>query len=551
MTTKKDYLRFIPLGGTGEVGKNMLVFETNSSMIIVDAGISFPSPDMLGIDLIAPDVEFLKTKKNKIKALVITHGHEDHIGAVAYLLKNIDIPVIYATRFTMGLIEYKLKEAKVKANLQIVAAGDVIEAGDFTVEYVQTTHSIPDGCGIYIKTPAGSIYHTGDFKLDPNPIDGRKTDFERLSRIADEGIDIMLSDSTNVDKPGYTASEKDVYPALKNAVEAAPGRVIFTTFSSNIHRLQQAINLAQEFNRKVVIAGRSIKTYIEIASKYGYMNLPDNIFVKPELAESYKPEDILILSTGSQGETQSVLNRIANGTHKDIKLMEGDTVILSSKAIPGNERSVSNLIDNLYKAGANVLYNTAEKLHVSGHASQEEQKVMLSLMKPKYFIPTHGEFWMLIKHGRLAYSLGMDADKIILANNGDMIEYSEGECKIVDTVDNGIILLNNQNVITPDILEERQKIAMEGLLSASWVIDSKRKKVISKIKLDSFGCLDNDQQDDIYPILSSDIVGYSEELLTQSSNQETYKIKINEMISQIIYKRTKKNPQVNLNCMFI
>ena len=428
---KKTKLKIIPLGGLLEIGKNITVFEYENDIVLVDCGLAFPEDDMLGIDLVIPDLTYLEKNKEKIRGLVVTHGHEDHIGAIPYLLKQFNVP-IYATKLTIGLIEHKLEEHKLlrSTKMKVVNPGQSINLGCMKIEFIRITHSIPDACSLAIHTPAGVIVHTGDFKIDYTPIDGEMADFGKLASLGNKGVLALMSDSTNAERRGYTMSESTVGEVLDKLFVNCTKRIVVATFASNVHRVQQIVNSAVKYGRKIAICGRSMLNVIETARKLGYIKVPDNAFIDIDMIKSYPDENLTIITTGSQGETMSALTRMASGEHKKVQITPNDLVIISANPIPGNENSVSKVIDDLMKIGAEVVYNGLEDIHVSGHACQEEQKLMISLVRPKYFIPVHGEYRQLIAHSQTAQKVGIDPENIFIMTNGRVLELNEYEAKL-------------------------------------------------------------------------------------------------------------------------
>ena len=461
-------IHIYPLGGLGEVGKNMTVYECCGDMIIVDCGLVFPDNDMFGVDMVIPDFTFVVQNKDKIKGLLITHGHEDHIGAIPYLLRNFNVP-IYATRLTIGLIEGKLKEHRLlsSAKLNTVAPGETVKLGKFTVEFIHVNHSIPDSVGFAITCGAGTVVQTGDFKIDTTPIDDFVIDIGRFSELGKQGVLALMSDSTNAARPGYTPSERIVGESFSKLFgQAGDSRIIVATFSSNIHRIQQIIDEAVRCGRKVAVSGRSMINVVNVAANLGYLNVPDNVLVDIEMIRNYPANEMVIVTTGSQGEPMSGLTRMANSEHRKLQIRQGDTVIISATPIPGNEIMVSRIIDQLYRCGANVIYNRIADVHVSGHACQEELKLMHTLVKPKYFIPVHGEYRMLHRHAQLAQELGMPEDNVIILEMGQALELSEDEANITGPIPTGSVMVDGLGVgdVGNVVLRDRKHLSQDGLI---------------------------------------------------------------------------------------
>ena len=459
-------MRIIPLGGLEKIGMNITAFEYEDSIIVVDCGLSFPEEDMLGIDLVIPDVTYLKDNIQKVKGFVITHGHEDHIGGLSYLLNEVNVPV-YATKLVCGLIEGKLKENHItNYTLNEVHHGDEVQIGCMKVGFIHTNHSIPDASALYFRTPVGTIVHTGDFKMDLTPVDGRQMDIHKFAELGRRGVLLLMSDSTNAERPGYTESETTVGHAFRKAFRAAKGRIILATFASNISRIQQAINTAVQFKRKVTVLGRSMVNNVQIAIELGYLDVPEGVLIEPDELNRYPDDQILILTTGSQGEPMAGLSRMASNNHRSVSIMPGDTVIISATPIPGNETGVGRTIDNLMRLGANVIAGRDKKIHVSGHASQEELKLMLELIKPKYFIPVHGEYRMLKTHGDLAVMMGVAKDHVLIGDNGQIFEFSNRSGHKTGHVNAGRVFVDGLGVgdVGNIVIRDRQQLAMEGVV---------------------------------------------------------------------------------------
>lgn len=456
----------IPLGGLGEIGKNMTVIQYGNDIIVIDAGLAFPDDDMFGIDLVIPDMSYLIENRDKVRAVVITHGHEDHIGGLSYLLNEVNVPV-YATKLVCGLIEGKLKENHItNYTLNEVHHGDEVQIGCMKVGFIHTNHSIPDASALYFRTPVGTIVHTGDFKMDLTPVDGRQMDIHKFAELGRRGVLLLMSDSTNAERAGYTESETTVGHAFRKAFRAAKGRIILATFASNISRIQQAINTAVQFKRKVTVLGRSMVNNVQIAIELGYLDVPEGVLIEPDELNRYPDDQILILTTGSQGEPMAGLSRMASNNHRSVSIMPGDTVIISATPIPGNETGVGRTIDNLMRLGANVIAGRDKKIHVSGHASQEELKLMLELIKPKYFIPVHGEYRMLKTHGDLAVMMGVAKDHVLIGDNGQIFEFSNRSGHKMGHVNAGRVFVDGLGVgdVGNIVIRDRQQLAMEGVV---------------------------------------------------------------------------------------
>lgn len=463
---KKEKLMVIPLGGLGEIGKNMTVIQYGNDIIVIDAGLAFPDDDMFGIDLVIPDMSYLIENRDKVRAVVITHGHEDHIGGLSYLLNEVNVPV-YATKLVCGLIEGKLKENHItNYTLNEVHHGDEVQIGCMKVGFIHTNHSIPDASALYFRTPVGTIVHTGDFKMDLTPVDGRQMDIHKFAELGRRGVLLLMSDSTNAERAGYTESETTVGHAFRKAFRAAKGRIILATFASNISRIQQAINTAVQFKRKVTVLGRSMVNNVQIAIELGYLDVPEGVLIEPDELNRYPDDQILILTTGSQGEPMAGLSRMASNNHRSVSIMPGDTVIISATPIPGNETGVGRTIDNLMRLGANVIAGRDKKIHVSGHASQEELKLMLELIKPKYFIPVHGEYRMLKTHGDLAVMMGVAKDHVLIGDNGQIFEFSNRSGHKTGHVNAGRVFVDGLGVgdVGNIVIRDRQQLAMEGVV---------------------------------------------------------------------------------------
>lgn len=471
-------LRIIPLGGLGEIGKNTMVIAYGDDMMLVDAGLAFPSEDMLGVDLVLPDISFLVKNQDKIKGLAITHGHEDHIGGIPYILKQFSIPAIYGPALALSLLESKLPEYGLESftALHKIQPRQQVRIGCFTVDFIRCTHSIADSYSLIIRTPVGNLVHTGDFKFDFTPVDGEQYDIASLTRAAEEGILLLMSDSTNTEREGYTPSERTVWRKLDEVFANATKRIIVTTFASNVHRMKQIIQAAIKYDRKVAILGRSMLNLAGIARELGYMTFPDGLLVPVEEVNSLPLDKVVIMTTGSQGEPLSALSRIARNEHKQISILPGDTVIISATPIPGNERSIAKTINALSLRGANVIYGRDAGVHVSGHACREEQKLMINICQPKFFMPVHGEYRMLVKHGELAVDCGVDPENIFIMDNGDVLELTKDSGKKVDPVEAGVILIDESRSweIDQAIVDERRHLAEDGIVIIALTLDYKK-----------------------------------------------------------------------------
>ncbi len=481
-------LQIIPLGGLGEVGKNMTLIKYEDHIIVIDGGVIFPEDELLGVDMVIPDYSYLLANKDKLRAFILTHGHEDHIGAMPYILQNLTAPV-YGSRFTLGLLKGKLIEHHVSADLKEVSPRQKVTIGPFEVEFIRVAHSIPDCMAVAVHTPIGTVLMVSDFKMDMSPIDGQLTDFGRLSRLGEAGVLLLLADSTNAEKEGFTPSERTVGEAFDRIFFAAKGRIILTSFASNVHRIQQAVWSAQRAGRKVAIVGRGMQNVSSIAMELGYLKIPSDLLVDIEQVNYLPANKILILTTGSQGEPLSGLTRMSMGEHRQVHIIPGDLVIVSATPIPGNERLVGKTIDNLFRQGAMVIHEKGEKIHVSGHASREELKVLLNMIKPKFFIPVHGEYRMLYKHALLAQQIGMDEKNIFILENGQVLDVSRRGCKINGTVPSGRVFIDGLGVgdVGNAVLKDRKLLSEGGVVIVTLVIDEKSKQVVGGPEIFSRG----------------------------------------------------------------
>ncbi|HBG47211.1 MAG TPA: ribonuclease J [Deltaproteobacteria bacterium] len=479
---EKDTLRIIPLGGLGEIGLNMAAMEYGDSIIVIDCGLMFPEDYMLGIDIVIPDVSYLRKNREKVKAFVITHGHEDHTGALPFVLREVNAP-IYGTALTIGLIEEKLSEFGLlpSTTFETVRPRDRVVIGPFDIEFIRVSHSIVDGCGLAIRTPVGTVIHTGDFKMDQTPVDGEVMDYARFSEYGESGVLLLMSDSTNVEREGYTLSEREIGYNLEEIFRKCQGRIIVAAFSSNIHRVQQVIDAAEKFGRKVVLNGKSMVANVRIARTLGYLKVPEGIVADIKDIDGIPHQRVVLLTTGSQGEPMSALTRMAMDNHKQIKVAKGDTVILSSKFIPGHEKAISTMMNHLYRRGADVIYEKVSEVHVSGHASQEELKIMLNMVRPKYFMPVHGEYRHLVLHGRLALKVGIPQENIVIAEDGDVVGFSSQDGLVRgEKVDYGRVFVDGKGVgdVGEMVLKDRGHLAQDGMVLAVVVINNATGEIV-------------------------------------------------------------------------
>lgn len=546
-------IRITPLGGLGEIGGNITVIESQNSAIIIDAGMSFPDESMHGVDILVPDFSYLHAIKDKIAGLIITHAHEDHIGAVPYLFKQLQFP-IYGTPLPLGMIGNKFDECglkKFRSMFRIIEKRKPIKIGDFEIEWIHITHSVIDASALAINTQAGLIFHTGDFKIDHTPVDDLPTDLHRIAYYGEKGVMLLLSDSTNSHRPGYTSSESSVGPSFENVFKNTSDRIIMSTFSSNIHRVYQVINYGLKFNRKICVIGRSMEKNLEITRQLGYINIPQEVFIEAHEVEKYDDSEILIVTTGSQGETMSALYRMATDEHRHIKIKPTDTIIISAKPIPGNEGSVSKVINFLMKSGAKVAYQDFSEIHVSGHAAQEEQKLMLRLIKPKFFLPVHGEYNHLAKHKETAIKCGVLERNIILMEDGDQIEVCPTYMKKIRSVKNGKLFIDNQlgKIISNLTILDRQKLAEDGIIIISMQISKNTNSIVGNPRIQTFGLLGDKEEKYFIKELEDSINLY----INASKNEQMNKNLENSLkhhLRKIAFKKFKKYPTMVINIYF-
>ena len=541
-------LKIIPLGGLGEIGKNMTAFECGGDIIVVDCGMGFPDEDMYGIDIVLPDISYLRSNADRIRGMILTHGHEDHIGAVPYVLRELDIP-IYTTPLTAALVELKLEEHDLLYNTQIFTkkTGSVFRLGCFTVEFIHVNHSIPDSVALAIGTPLGTVIHTGDFKIDVTPISGGMLDIARFGQLGNDGVLALLSDSTNAEKAGHSDSERKVGESFDKLFMGCDKRIIITTFASNVHRLQQIINVASKYGRKVGITGRSMENVLRVATVLSYMDIPNDVMMDIDKLNKLPKNKVVIISTGSQGEAMSALYRMAFSEHKQITVDAGDRVIISASAIPGNENMISRVIDELFHKGAEVIYDRHTDLHVSGHASQEEHKMILGLVKPKYFIPVHGEYRMLVKHAELAKIMGVNPKNIVLAENGKVIEITKKSIKCEESVPSGAVLVDGSGVgeVGSVVMRDRHRLAEDGMVVVVMPFSSNDHKILADPEIVTRGFIYVKEAEQ----LIEELKRVTMESVTACEAQHisdftTIKSKVKSNISGYLYKTTRRSPMI-------
>jgi ribonuclease J len=540
----------VPLGGLGEVGKNMTSIEYGRNLIVIDSGMMFPESDMLGVDYILPDWEYLRDKKDILRAVLITHGHLDHIGALTHFLKEFNVPV-YATRLTRGLIEVKLKDEQMleTTSLHTYKAGDVINIGPFTIEPYHVCHSIPDSVGLGITTPAGLIVHSGDFKLDHTPVDGWPTDQAKLAEFSRRGVLVLLSDSTNADQPGATPSEAVLDNSFHQIMREAPGRLIIATFASLISRIQQIVNVAERHNRKIAIAGRSMVENTKMARELGYLSIPDNMLISLDEVKNLPPHQVIIMATGSQGEPMAVLNRLATGRHHSLQIQDQDTVVLSSHTIPGNEETTHNLINRLFQRGADVYYGPVAQTHVSGHASQEELKLLINMLRPKFFVPVHGELRHLTQHGKIAQQLGMSKSNIAVIENGYPVTIDGDQLEVGPRVPGDYVFVDGSLVgeVGPMVMNQRDGLAQSGFVTAIAGYDRQSGKTVGKPRIITRGF--------VYVPDADDLLSRAEDVLRRAASVRNgtgpHKVeeKVERALSSFFYRETKRRPVVTVALM--
>ncbi|MGI6485215.1 MAG: ribonuclease J [Tepidanaerobacteraceae bacterium] len=548
MSKNGHKLMIIPLGGMGEIGKNMTVIEYNKEILVIDCGLMFPEEEMLGIDIVIPDISYLIENKHKIKGIVMTHGHEDHIGALPYVLQLLDVP-LYGTKLTLGLVEGKLREVKIKKNIcmNVIKPPSSVKIGSFKIDFIRVNHSIPDSVGLAIHTPVGIICHTGDFKLDQTPVNGEKADLNKFAELGSKGVLVLMSDSTNAEREGYTMSEKVVGQTVEDIFRTVKGRIIVATFATNIHRIQQIFDAASKFDRKVAIVGRSMVNVANIAMDLEYLTVPTSLLVEMDDLNKLPKEKVVILTTGSQGEPMSALTRMAMSEHKKVDIFPGDTVLISATPIPGNEKFVARTIDHLFKQGADVIYEAISGVHVSGHASQEELKLMLNLIRPKYFVPVHGEYRHLIRHALLAKEVGIPENNIFIAENGRILEFTADSASMTGKVTAGKVLVDGLGVgdVGNIVLRDRKQLSQDGILIVVVTIDKETTEVIAGPDIISRGF--------VYVRESEKLMEQAREKVNQALKKcqeenikewSSIKSQVRDFVGKFLFEQTRRRPMI-------
>jgi ribonuclease J len=546
-TMPRSKVRIIPLGGLGEIGKNMMAVECGEDILIIDAGLMFPEEEMPGVDLVIPDISYLVENRDRVRAIVVTHGHEDHTGALPYVLPKLDAP-IYATKLTQGLIAVKLKEHHLldKVKLNTVQAGDEVNIGCFRLEFFHVCHSIPDGVGIAMHTPVGLIIHTGDFKFDQTPVDGRLTDFSRLAQLGGQDVLALLSDSTNSERTGYTPSERQVGETFDRVFMRAPGRIIIATFASNISRIQQVIEAAIRYDRRVAVIGRSMTENVRMSMELGYLDVPEGVLMRVDEAGRMPRDKVAIVTTGSQGEPTSALTKMANREHRQLQIEDGDTVVISATPIPGNEESVNHTIDNLFRQGADVVYDTLTNVHVSGHGAQEDQKMMLNLLRPRFFMPIHGEYRHLRLHAKTAEELGMAPANIFILENGQVLELGLHSAKINGKVPAGYVLVDGLGVgdVGHVVLRDRKLLSQDGVVIVNVTVDKQTGRPVSEPDIISRGFIYEPDSEGLLEMAREKVNAALAEGTTRSSERGYISAKIKEALGRFLYDQTHRRPMI-------
>lgn len=546
--TKEPKLSLIPLGGLGEIGKNMMVVRFGENILLVDCGLMFPEEEMLGIDIVIPDISYLLENREIVRGIVLTHGHEDHIGALPYVLRQLKVPV-YGTKLTLGLLQGKLKEQGIygEAALHTVKPRDSVQIGPFKVEFIRVSHSIPDAVAVAIHTPLGVVLHTGDFKIDQTPVDGQVTDFQRLAQLGEKGVLVLLSDSTNAERPGYTMSERVVGNTFDETFRQTTDRIIIATFATNVHRLQQAIQAAYKHNRKVAVVGRSMVNVVNIANELGYMDIPEGTLVELEEANRLPRSKVVILTTGSQGEPMSALTRMALADHRQVEILPGDTIIISAIPIPGNEKLVARIIDQLFKQGARVIYEPVSGIHVSGHPSQEELKLMINLVRPKFFVPVHGEYRMLIKHAELARDVGVLPENIFVAENGQVLEFTRRSGRIVGRVTAGKVLVDGLGVgdVGNIVLRDRKLLSQDGILIVVVTINRESGLIMAGPDIVSRGFVYVRESEELLEEAKIKVKSALDKCTEKGiSEWSSIKSQVRDALGKFLYEKTRRRPMI-------
>lgn len=540
-------LQIIPLGGLGEIGKNMTAFRYQDTIIVIDAGLMFPEEELLGIDIVIPDITYLLENREKVKAILLTHGHEDHVGSLPYVLKEINVPV-YGSRLTLGIVERKLDEHNLSGTmLNVVKPRDILNIGSFAIEFFRVCHSIPDALGIALHTPLGIVVHTGDIKLDQTPVDNELVDFRKFSELGEKGVLVMLGDSTNADRPGFTLSERVVGNTFDELFGKCEGRIIVTTFASNVHRIQQVVSTAAKYQRKICVIGRSMVNNVQVAMDLGYIDIPEGMLIEMEDISEYQAQEIVIVTTGSQGEPMSALTRMATADHRWVGIQPGDTVIISANPIPGNEKLVNKTVDLLFKQGAEVIYEKSMGVHVSGHAAQEELKIILNLINPRYFVPVHGEYHHLIKHAKLAENLGIPKENIFVAENGQVIEFAKEQGGLNGKVSSGRILVDGLGVgdVGNIVLRDRRQLSQEGIMIVVVTIDKEKGGVLAGPDIVSRGFVYVRESEELI-VDAKEKVKEALDACAQRNITEWAVIKsqVRERLSRHLYEKTGRRPMI-------
>jgi ribonuclease J len=540
-------LKWIPVGGLGEVGKNMMMFEYDDEILLIDAGIMFPESDMLGIDAVIPDYGFLKNRRDRVRAIIITHGHEDHTGAITHVVRDFPGVPIYTTPLTRGLLEVKLKDAKLldRSKLYTVATDGEFTVGPFKVEFFRMCHSIPDNVGLGITTPAGLVVHSGDFKFDHTPVDGKPSNFAKLAEFAGRGVLALFADSTNAEIAGTTPSERAIEPTFDQVFQKAEGRIIVATFASLISRIQQVVNVCEAHGRRLALAGASMVENVKMAQKMGYLNIPDGMLVRLEEANKMEPHNIAIMATGTQGEPSAVLGRMSVGKHPIISVKPGDTIIMSAHPIPGNEEYIHRIINRLFQKGADVLYDPVAKVHVSGHASQEEQKLLIGLLRPRYFIPIHGELRMLKAHARLAYDLGFSSEQVFVVENGTPIEFVEGQARQLSRVPGGYVFVDGSGVgdVDKSVIRDREVLARDGFIVTVVRRDKDGGIKAQNPEIITRGFIYMREAESLTKVMSQAVLGELRQL-GEDAAEETIRGRVTDALSKVIYSETRRRPMI-------